>query len=147
VVRRDATLAMLGQVPLFEHCSERELSAIVELMTEVDIPSGGQLTAEGDWGHEFYVLVEGSAEVRRKGRLLNTLGPGDFLGELMLVADRPRTATVTATAATHLLVVSGGDFRRLMREDAAFQTKVLDAVAERLPGSYEIDVPSRRPSH
>src|SRR5579863_5254582 len=138
---------MLEQVPLFEHCSERELTAIVELMTEVDIPAEGQLTAEGDWGREFYVLVEGAVEVRRKGRLLNTLGPGDFLGELMLVADRPRTATATATVATHLLVVSGGDFRRLMREDAAFQTKVLSAVAERLPASDEVDVQSPRPRH
>ena len=78
--------------------------------------------------------MEGSAEVRRKGRRVNVLGPGDFLGEIALVSDRPRTPTVTTTSPAQLLVLTGRDFRTLLREVPAIQAKVLAAIAARLPG-------------
>jgi CRP-like cAMP-binding protein len=134
VLRKNAKLDLLRRVPLFARCSGRELNRIASVADELDVPEGRALTREGQPGHEFIVLVDGGAEVRRKGRKLNTLGPGDFLGEIALLADRPRTATVTTTAPSRLLVLTGRDFRALLRELSALQGKVLEALAARLPG-------------
>jgi CRP-like cAMP-binding protein len=134
VLRKNAKLDLLRRVPLFARCSGRELNRIASVADELDVPEGRALTREGQPGREFIVLVDGSAEVRRKGRKLNTLGPGDFLGEIALLADRPRTATVTTTAPSRLLVLTGRDFRALMHELPALQGKVLEAFASRLPG-------------
>ena len=133
MLRKNAKLELLRRVPLFSRCSGRELTRIAAVADELDMPEGRALTREGQPGREFVVLVDGSAEVRRKGRRVNTLGPGDFLGEIALLADRPRTATVTTTAQSRLLVLTGRDFRALLRELPALQGKVLEAFAERLP--------------
>jgi CRP-like cAMP-binding protein len=134
VLRKNAKLDLLRRVPLFARCSGRELNRIASVADELDMPEGRHLTREGQPGREFIVLVDGGAEVRRKGRKLNTLGPGDFLGEIALLADRPRTATVTTTAPSRLLVLTGRDFRALLRELPALQGKVLETLASRLPG-------------
>jgi CRP-like cAMP-binding protein len=133
VIRRDEKLALLQRVPLFEHCSKKELASIGSLTAEVDVPAGMVLTTEGEWGREFMVLVDGAAEVRRKGRIVNRLAAGDFFGEIMLVAERTRTATVKATDRCRLLIITASDFHRLMKEVPSIQGKVLDAVARRLP--------------
>jgi CRP-like cAMP-binding protein len=133
VLRRNAKLELLRRVPLFARCSGRELSRIASVADELDMPSGRHLTREGQPGREFVVIVDGAAEVRRKGGRVATLGSGDFLGEIALLADRPRTATVTTTAPSRLLVLTGRDFRVLMRELPALQGKVLEAFAARLP--------------
>jgi CRP-like cAMP-binding protein len=95
------------------------------------MPEGKVLTTEGDPGREFFVLIEGTADVRRKGRKVNTMGAGDFFGEIALVSNRPRTATVTATSPMRLLVITDRAFRELMRKTPSIQTKVLSALAER----------------
>jgi CRP/FNR family transcriptional regulator, cyclic AMP receptor protein len=87
---------------------------------------------EGERGREFFVLLEGTAEVTKDGRKINTLGPGDFFGEIALVSDSPRTATVTATSPVHTLVVTDRAFRRLLDDVPEIQRKVLLALAERL---------------
>jgi CRP-like cAMP-binding protein len=132
-LRRDAKLELLRRVPLFEHCSKSELRRIAGVADELALPEGRALTKEGAPGREFLVLVEGLAEVRRKGRRVNILSGGDFLGEIALVADRPRTATVTTTTPARVLVVTARDFRTLMREVPSIQGKVLTALAERVP--------------
>jgi len=132
-LHRNAKIELLRRVPLFARCSGRDLGRIAALADELGVRSGRTLTAEGKPGREFIVLVEGSAEVRRKGRRVNVLGPGDFLGEIALVADRPRTATVTTTSPARLLVLTGRDFRTLLRDVPSIQAKVLEAVAARLP--------------
>ena len=134
MLRKNAKLNLLRRVPLFARCSGRELNRIAAVADELDMPAGRHLTLEGQPGREFIVLVDGGADVRRKGRRLNTLGPGDFLGEIALLADRPRTATVTTNAPSRLLVLTGRDFRALLRELPALQGKVLEAFASRLPG-------------
>jgi len=132
-LHRNAKIDLLRAVPLFGRCSGADLGRIAKLADELHVRDGRTLTVEGKPGREFFVLVEGSAEVRRKGRRVNVLGPGDFLGEIALVSDRPRTATVTTTSAATLLVLTGRDFRTLLRDVPAIQAKVLEAVAERLP--------------
>jgi CRP-like cAMP-binding protein len=120
-------------VPLFERCSKRELEEIASLADELDIPADRNLTKEGAIGHEFVVLVSGGATVKRNGRTINTLSDGDFLGELALVTGHPRTATVTTTEPSRLLVITAAAFRRLMRDTPSIQAKVLEAVVSRLP--------------
>jgi CRP-like cAMP-binding protein len=133
VLRRDKKIELIRHVPLFAHCSKSELGSIALLADEIDMPEGKVLTTEGAAGREFFVLVEGTAEVRRKGRKINTMSSGDFFGEIALVSNRPRTATVTATSPMRLLVVTDRAFRELMRKMPSIQSKVLAALAERVP--------------
>jgi CRP-like cAMP-binding protein len=133
MLRKDAKIALIERVPLFQRCSKRELREIAGLTTELALPAGRDLTAEGVPGREFVVLVDGAADVRRGGRRIASLQSGDFLGELALVTGKPRIATVTTTAPSRLLVITADDFRRLMRDVPSIQTKILQAVASRLP--------------
>ncbi|HEY1368626.1 MAG TPA: cyclic nucleotide-binding domain-containing protein [Gaiellaceae bacterium] len=133
MLRKDAKLELLKSVPLFAKCSKRELALIASVADEVDLPEGKDLTREGASGREFVVIVEGAADVRRKGRRINQLGDGDFLGEIALLAGTPRTATVTTTTPVRALVLTGPAFKSLLRRTPAIQLKVLEALAERLP--------------
>jgi CRP/FNR family cyclic AMP-dependent transcriptional regulator len=131
-LRKDAKIELLKGVPLFARCSKKELAEIAQIADEIDLADGKQLTKEGSRGREFFVLVEGSADVKRKRRKIGTLGPGDFLGEIALVTKVPRTATVTTTSPVRALVVSEQNFRRLLERSSDVQIKVLEALAERV---------------
>jgi CRP-like cAMP-binding protein len=130
---KDAKLDLIRSVPLFEDCSRRELREIEAAVDEVVVPAGYTFTKEGASGKELIVIVEGAAEVRSKGRKINELGAGDFLGEIALISGAPRTATVRTTQPTHALVLTGQAFRRLVRQIPSMQMKVLEALARRLP--------------
>jgi len=129
---KNSKAAAIAGVPLFARCSKSELARIAQLADELDLPAGKVLTREGARGREFFVLLEGEAEVRRQGHRISTLRAGDFLGEIALVTDAPRTATVTTTAPSRALVVTDRAFRTLMRDSPEIQGKVLEAVASRL---------------
>jgi CRP/FNR family transcriptional regulator, cyclic AMP receptor protein len=131
-MKSDPKIAAMSKVPLFARCSKRELETIASLADEVDLPAGKVLTAEGDRGREFFVLLEGTAGVRSDGRELASLGEGDFFGEIALVTDKARTATVTATTQMRALVITDRAFRELLRNSPEIQGKVLEAVADRL---------------
>jgi CRP/FNR family transcriptional regulator, cyclic AMP receptor protein len=131
-LRKDAKIEALKGVPLFSRCSRKELSEIARIADEIDLPEGKELTKEGASGREFFVLLAGNADVRRKRRKIGTLGPGDFLGEIALVAKTPRTATVKTTSPVRALVVTEQNFRRLLEQAPQVQIKVLEALAERL---------------
>lgn len=133
MLKKDAKIELLAAVPLFADCSKRELKAVAESADEVVVPAGYDLTKEGASGREFVVIVEGAADVRRRGRKVNELGNGDFLGEIALVTGAPRTATVTTTSPTRALVIAAPSFRTLLRNTPSMQMKVLDALASRLP--------------
>jgi CRP-like cAMP-binding protein len=133
VLRRDAKIELLRRVPLFAQCSRKELAQVALVADELDVGAGKVLTREGDPGREFFVLVEGVAEVRRRGRRINTMSAGDFFGEIALVSKRPRTATVTTTEPGRLLVVTGRAFGELMRKMPSIQLKVLRTLVDRLP--------------
>jgi len=131
-LRRDAKIELIRRVPLFANCSKRELSEVASIADEIDEPEGKELIREGDRGREFFVLLDGTADVRRKGRKVRGLGAGDFFGEISLVADAPRTATVTTTSPVRLLVVTDRAFRTLLEHSPGIQLKILQALAERL---------------
>jgi CRP/FNR family transcriptional regulator, cyclic AMP receptor protein len=130
---RDAKIDLLKQVPLFADASRRELREISLVADEVVVPAGSLLAREGAAGHELVIIVEGAAEVTKRGRKINSVGDGDFVGEIALLTDQPRTASVKTTQPTHALVLTRRDFRTLMKHVPSIQMKVLEALARRLP--------------
>ncbi len=132
MVTDDTKLAAMEKVPLFARCSRSELARIAGLADEIDVPAGKMLTREGAAAREFFVILAGTADVRQDTRLLPPLRDGDFFGEIGLVTDSARTATVTAATAMRLLVITVRDFRELLRKNPAIQSRILQAVADRL---------------
>jgi CRP-like cAMP-binding protein len=108
------------------------LRRIASITDEVRLPQGKTLTRQGAVGREFFIVLEGTVDVEQNGRKVNTLGPGDFFGEIALLTKRPRSATVTAASPLETLVMTGRDFRALLREAPAIQAKVLEVLAARL---------------
>jgi CRP/FNR family transcriptional regulator, cyclic AMP receptor protein len=137
MLRKNAKIELLKRVPLFAGCSKRELGEIASVADELDLPTARDLTTEGSTGREFVVLVEGEADVLRKGRLVAGLGPGDFVGEIALVTGGPRTATVRTRGPARVLVLTASGFRTLMRDVPSIQAKVLMALAERITPDYD----------
>ena len=103
--------AKLHQVPFFSMLGKKDLERVAQQTDEVDIPAGKVITREGDIGHEFFVIEDGTAEVVQDGRHLADLGPGDFFGELALLEEERRTATVTSTSPMRLIVMTRQNFR------------------------------------
>jgi CRP/FNR family cyclic AMP-dependent transcriptional regulator len=132
VLRRNQKVELIRHAPLFANCSKRELEEIAHLADEIDLNEGKEMTRQGAPGREFFVLLEGEADVTKDGRAINQLSAGDFFGEIALVSDTPRTATVTATTPVRALVITDRSFRRLLRDQPEIQNKVLSALAARL---------------
>ena len=123
---------LLSRVPLFAGLRGRDLEVVERLVDEVDIRAGAQLTREGTSGHEFFIIVEGKVRVEQDGRVLATLGPGDFLGEIALIDGKPRTATVTTEQPSRLLVVGHREFHSLLDRRPDVRLRVLEALAQRI---------------
>ena len=133
MLRSNEKVALIKSVPLFQHCSKKELADVASIADMLDLPEGKVLTREGDRGREFFVLVDGTVEIRRGGEKLHDLGPGDFFGEIALITKSPRTATVTASSPIEALVIEGHAFRALLGRSPGIAVKVLLALAERVP--------------
>ena len=134
IVRRDEKVRLISRVPLFEACSQAELAQIATITVQVELPEGQVLIQEGAHGDDFYVLVEGSADVRKgkSGRRIATLGAGDFAGEIALLTNAPRTATVQTTAPVTALRATRKGFSALLDTSPRIQRKVMKALADRL---------------
>jgi CRP-like cAMP-binding protein len=132
VLRKNAKVELLRSAPLLARLSGKHLSELAALVDEIDVPAGKELTTQGRVGHEFFVLVDGTVDVHRNGKKVNTMRGGDFFGEIALLSGGPRTATVTATTPVQALVLTRRDFRALLRNNPAIQERVLDALVERL---------------
>jgi len=132
VLRRNQKVELIRKVPLFAHVSKRQLEQIAQIADEIDLREGKEMTRQGSRGREFFVLLEGDADVTKDGRRINTLSSGDFFGEIALVSDTPRTATVTATTPVRALVIVDRSFRRLLKDQPEIQSKVLAALAARV---------------
>ena len=127
----DARIQRLRNVPLFGGCSEKELSFIASQVDEVDVQAGRVLCKKGESGGDFFVILEGKAEVDASGAK-RSLGPGDFFGEISLVDNGPRTATVTAATPMRCLVLGHAQFRDVLHQNGEIAVKILRAVTERL---------------
>ena len=131
-LRRDAKIELLKRVPLFNGCSKGELRELAKSADELDIREGTVLTREGRPGREFFVLVDGTARVTKAGKKVADLGAGDWFGEIALITNSPRTATVTATSPGDILVITDRRFRSVVETMPSIALKVLATVGDRL---------------
>jgi CRP/FNR family cyclic AMP-dependent transcriptional regulator len=129
---RNAKIDLLRNVPLFSECSKAELRELALVADELDLREGRILVREGRPGREFFVLIDGTVRVSRAGRKLNELGRGDWFGEIALLTNTPRTATVTATSPIRVLVITDRAFRLVVERMPAIALKVLASLGERL---------------
>jgi CRP/FNR family cyclic AMP-dependent transcriptional regulator len=129
---KDGKVELIRHVPLFSKLSKSGLQEVASIADEIDLPEGKELTREGQPGREFFVILEGSAEVTQDGKRIRTMGEGDFLGEIALVTKQPRTATVTCTSPVRALVITDRGFAQLLRDSPEIGQGVLEALAERL---------------
>jgi CRP/FNR family transcriptional regulator, cyclic AMP receptor protein len=129
---QDTKVAALKNAPLFDGLSRKELTLLARVSEDMEIPSGKTLCKEGEIGHEFFVIVEGEVEVKRRGKSLGTRGAGDFIGEIALLQETPRTATVTARTPLRVFVLTSKDFKHLVDENPNVERKVMRALARRV---------------
>jgi CRP-like cAMP-binding protein len=129
---RDAFIDHLAQVPLFSACSKKDLQLVAKRAEDVKVDAGKQLVGEGDAGTEFFVVIDGTAAVSKRGQKVAELGPGGFFGELALLDKAPRNATVTAETPMELVVLGQREFAGLIDDVPEFAHKLLAGLARRL---------------
>ena len=111
----DTKIDLIKGVPLFADASKGELAQVAAIADQVDLPAGRTLIKEGESGREFFILIDGEADVTQGGEKIGRMmGPGDFFGEIALVSKAPRTATITTTTPVRALVITDRAFRQLL---------------------------------
>jgi len=131
-VMAEAPLELLKRVPLFTGLGDRELKQIAQSMKERTFSAGDRVTEEGKGGIGFFVIGEGTAKVSVGGAEVRTFGPGDYFGEIALIADVDRTATITAESDLRCFGMTSWDFRPLVESNASIAWNMLQVMAERL---------------
>jgi CRP-like cAMP-binding protein len=124
-------LEMLAEVPLFSACSKAELRRIVGLGTSLSVAPGAVLTKQGAVGREFFLVTSGTARCYIDGKQVARFGPGDFFGEMALLDQAPRTATIVADDSMDLLVLDAREFDSLLDDAPSITRKLLKALAAR----------------
>ena len=127
-----ASVDLLRSVPLFGGMSDNAVEAIRQLVETADFEAGEALTRQGEPGDRFFVLASGQASVEQDGVVIRELKAGDFLGEIALLDERPRTASVIATEPVHALVIRCDAFRALLDDHPAIRYSVISALTERV---------------
>jgi CRP/FNR family cyclic AMP-dependent transcriptional regulator len=132
MARHDAYLDHLGKVKLFSSCTRKELQTIAKASDELAVKAGTLLVDQGQAGTQTFVILEGTATVKRNGRKIATLGPGAPVGELSLLDHGPRTASVTADSDMKVLVLAQRQFSALIAEVPSIASKMLAILAGRV---------------
>ena len=128
----DPKIELLSKVQMFSSLNKRELGLIARAADVVTVKPGTEIVTQGTPGHEFYLVVSGQATVRRNGRKIATLGPGQYFGELALLDRGPRSATVTAETEVELAIISQREFLAVLNQVPAVAYKLLVSMASRL---------------
>lgn len=123
---------MLKKVPLFAGLDNRELQQIADSMRERRFHEGDTVTQEGAGGVGFFVVEDGQADVTVGGETKGSIGPGDYFGEIALINESPRTATITARTDMVCYGMTPWDFRPLVETNSAIAWKLLTAMAEKM---------------
>lgn len=139
LLRVDTRVELLRGLPLFELCSKRDLRRIAAIAVERELGVGTDLIHEGEPADEFYVVVEGEVDIRRRGRRIARLGPGSFVGEIALLSRSPRTATVQAATPLRVLAIAGRDFVSLLDALPELWLKVARTLADRVDADEAMD--------
>lgn len=129
---RDAKVEALKKASLFDGLSRKQLVELARVAEDVDFGAGKVLCRQGDRGQEFFVIMEGEAEITQNGKRIATCKAGDFFGEIALIEQVPRTATVTSTSPIRFFVITSQAFFRLLDEQPGIERKVLRSLARRL---------------
>jgi len=135
----ETTDELLAKVPLFKDLDKKHLEHVASLATRLDLPAGRELTREGALGHEFLVVLEGEVEVRHGDKVIATRGPGEFFGEIALLENRPRTATVVSKTPVAVEVIGQREFATLLEDEPEVAEKLKSAMAKRLEELKESD--------
>jgi CRP-like cAMP-binding protein len=123
---------LLGRVELFRELDNRELNEVAGSMKEYTYEAGRAVVTEGEGGVGFFVIADGAAKVSIDGGEVRTLGAGDYFGEIALLADTPRSATVTAESQLTCWALTSWDFRPIVESNPAIAWKLLQALARML---------------
>jgi CRP/FNR family transcriptional regulator, cyclic AMP receptor protein len=132
VSKGDKKLELLAGVPLFANLRGRDLERLGQLTEEIDVPAGKVLTREGARGDEFFVIVDGSVRIERAGAALGTFGAGEYIGEIALLDEGPRTATATCETACRLIIIGHREFHTLLDEQPDIERTLLRTLAHRV---------------
>ena len=130
--RHDVFIDHLQQVSLFSACSRKDLQLVAKRAEDVRVPAGKAIVTEGETGHAYFAIIEGTATVTRHGKKIATLGPGDAFGELALLEKAPRNASVVAETDMELVVLGQREFAGIVDEVPGFARKMLAGMAKRL---------------
>jgi len=122
----------VARVPIFAHCTAEEIAAITEVAQEGFFQPGQIIVTQGTPGQAFYLIVAGRVEILRDGKSLGAFGPGDFFGEMSLLDQAPRSATIRALDATQCLMLSSWDFKSLLERHPSIAIKLLEVLSRRL---------------
>jgi CRP-like cAMP-binding protein len=125
-------LSHLRNVSLFAGCSAKDLSKIAKASDEIRVPAGHMICDQGQMGREAFVVMTGSATVRRNGKKVASLGPGSVVGELSLLDHGPRTATVVTDTDCDLLVIDSRHFAGVIQEVPSLSAKIMAVLAGRI---------------
>lgn len=128
----DRKIEHLGHVKMFSSLNKKELGLISKASDVVGVKAGTEIVSEGTTGHEFYLILDGSASVKRNGRKVASLAPGSYFGEMALLDRGPRSATVVADTDTELLVIGQREFLGVLDQVPALSHKLLVSMAARL---------------
>jgi CRP/FNR family cyclic AMP-dependent transcriptional regulator len=129
---QDTKVQALKRAPLFEGLSRKELVELARVTEDLEVAAGEVLCKEGETGREFFVIVEGETSITRKGKRVAARGGGDFVGEIALLEDTKRTATVTAKTPLRVFVLTRQDFRHLVDDNPSVERKIMRALARRV---------------
>jgi CRP/FNR family transcriptional regulator, cyclic AMP receptor protein len=129
---RDEFLQHLASVPLFSNCTKRQLREIAKVTTQVNLPAGKVLASQGEVGRELFIILDGTVSVMRDGQRVDTSTAGDVLGELAVLAYRPRNATVVADTEVWTLVLTRAGLNQLLDDIPGLAKHLLYEVSARL---------------
>lgn len=124
--------SFLSAVPLFSACTPDEIAAIAATAQEHAFQPGQIIVTQGTPGQAFYLVVSGRVEIIRDDRSLGTFGPGDFFGEMSLLDQAPRSATIRALEPTSCLMLSSWDFKAVLEKHPSIAVKLLEVLSRRL---------------
>ena len=124
--------ALIAQVPLFARCSKKEIGHIAALATKVTAHEGDVIIEEGTSGGDFHIVASGEADITIGGKKIRKIGPGDYFGEMSLLGNRPRSATVIATSRMNLYVIDARGFNEMLDTTPSVTLSLLTTLSGRL---------------
>ncbi len=129
---KDARIQALRNVPLLAGLSKRDLMRVLELGTEVEFFPGKVIVAAGDLAEDFYLLLQGKADLALSGKRKAVLDSGDYFGEMAVLDGEPRSATITAQTHISALRIERSDFLRLLDTYGSIGRKIAVELSKRL---------------